>query len=131
MSLQREEKPPVMNDSAAPVFTNSLLSMKSWPRPTALRIDARLMKICPLLIHKTVAYDRLKGLNLFSQNDELDRRLLQLHNVNALQITPQAQATPARPIQTAVRPAAKNQHSFSQALRHFIAQRRAKGGSKS
>lgn len=131
MSLQCDTTPAVIDESSTPVFANSLLSMKSWPRPTALRMDAGLMKICPLLIHKTVAYDRLKGLKLFSQIDELDRRLLQLHNVNALQVTPQTQPAAPRPIQSASRSALKSQHSFSQALRQFISQRRNKGGSKS
>ncbi|UTF60109.1 BLUF domain-containing protein [Gilvimarinus sp. DA14] len=113
-----------------PSFSNTLLSMKSWPRPTALRMDAGLMKICPLLIHKTVAYDRLKELQIFAQNDELDRRLLQLHKINALQVTQQKSPGEPHRLKTASKPEApKSSHSFSQALRQFISQHRAKGGS--
>ncbi len=123
------EKPNILPDMGRPNFANTLLSMKSWPRPTALRMDAGLMKICPLLIHKTVSYARLKDLQLFAENEELDQHLLQLHKINALQVTQQEAPPKPHPLHPPKRAKPKNNSSFSQALRQFISQHRTKGGS--
>lgn len=127
-----EASPPAPEagiDEKKPNFNDCLLTMKSWPRPTQLRLTAGLMKICPLLIGQTVTYQRLNELALFEHSDELDRHLEQLKNANALQIIP---AQPPNNLHSFEEHQLKQStksggNRFSQALKQFISGQGLKG----
>ncbi|MDO3383961.1 BLUF domain-containing protein [Gilvimarinus algae] len=116
------------HEQSAP-FRDTVLSMPSWPRPTQLRLDAALMKLCPLLIKKHVPYQRLVSLNLFAHEQELTELLHRLQQARALEVIAVAEPDNLRILssQRENKAPAPARGRFSQALRSFISNHRAKG----
>ncbi|UTA47956.1 BLUF domain-containing protein [Simiduia sp. 21SJ11W-1] len=120
--------------ASSPSFKNKVLSMKSWPRPTQLRLDAALMKLCPLLIGREVAFNRLLDLNVLGNEQELVVNLEKLRAADALIVSARKPPDnlhhlPVKPAQEQATPPAENEGlgRFSSALKSFINNQRLKG----
>lgn len=119
---------PMASSAPSQRYQSMLLSMKSWPRPTQLRLTADLIKLCPLLIGHQVSYQRLLDLNIFASEEKLLEQLRLLDDVQALELSPLPANASLHKIgdQTPVSSSSPSS-TFSQALRRFI-QARTSGG---
>lgn len=109
-------------------YRQMALSMKSWPRPTQLRLTANLIKLCPRLIGRRIGYQRLLDMKLFNSEEELVEQLRLLDHIDALEIFPVSQsgALPAGR-ESAESASVSSGSLFSQALRKFIHARTDRG----
>ncbi|MDO6747007.1 BLUF domain-containing protein [Gilvimarinus sp. 1_MG-2023] len=118
----KQNQTPEEDSYTSTSFNNTLLGMSSWPRPTQLRVNAGLMKICPLLIGHTIEYKKLLELELFNSAQELNSYLQQLREAKALTIIQTQDPSNLHSFEAHQN---KNQQTprpgrFSQALKNFI-----------
>ncbi len=116
-----------------PDFHNHTLAMTAWPRPTRLRLNAPLMRLCQILIGHTLPYQRLVALKLFESEAEMNEQLRALYRANALEVFKVGgnnnveSLTPNKTSATLSDAQPARERRFSQALKHFIQGQREKG----
>lgn len=118
----RKKTPAVVGDYGSR-YRQAALSMKSWPRPTQLRLTADLIKLCPRLIGKKIGYQRLLSMKLFLSEEKLLEQLRLLDHIKVLEVSPIHHSASLQSSQEQVvsPPATASSGSlFSQALRKFI-----------
>lgn len=109
-------------------YRQMALSMKSWPRPTQLRLTADLIKLCPRLIGRKIGYQRLLEMKIFTSEEKLVEQLQLLDHLHILDISPSHPVAPVTPAQQASSlPESDTGSLFSQALRKFIHARSDRG----
>lgn len=143
---ERERFERLVNENATPLagenitldkepenFHGLTLGMKRWPKPNRLRLNAPLMRLCQILVGHNVPYQRLRHLNIFGSDSELDKHLLTLYRSQALDVSEAVETRGTVESLDERRNAADPKgdetkpNRFSQALRQFIHTQKAKG----
>ena len=100
-------------------YTESCLSMNSWPKASQLQLTSRSIRLCSLLIDKWVTFDDLSQRLIFSSDIELNRNLEKLDSLGILFTRP-ISATDLASENMAIPQQKPKKKRFSQLLKGFI-----------
>ena len=105
-------------------FSDKILGLTRWPKPSQVRFTVEIMNLCSQLIGKTTSYDTLKALGIFNAEEDLRASLSKLHSAGTLTVSNSSYGAAGHPSSSNVTPLVKKQGSkgdrFSRVLRRFI-----------